>query len=318
MLEGTTLLDNTTRFGTNVTVGLNTPTGISVFGTDVDSIVVADLMNTRIVALRNIGTTYENVSVVTSDWAPNRSLCFPYYLHIDARNGYNLYVSSYCYGQVALYTNMQSVDPPPLIVAGINHIGGVGLQVVNAPFGIGLDSNSNLYVAAMDDHRVTLWTPNATSGIIVAGLGVRSNNSTGLSSPTGIALDEQNSFLYVVDGDNHRVQRYSLNQTWPRNGTTVAGGNGAGSGSHQLSTPRDVWVSKKTNAVYVVDTFNHRIQRWDQGANNGVTIAGDPRGISGSGPSQLSLPRAMAVNANETYMYVTDRSNHRVQRFQLI
>ena len=312
------MLNSTTRFDVNVTVGLNNPTGISVIGTDVNSIVVADLSNSRIVALWNIGTTYENVSVVATEWEPNRSLCYPYYLHINVRNGYNLYVSDYCYAHVIMYTNMQSVNPPPLVVAGTNHTGGVGLQFLDAPFGIQLDSNSNLYVAAMDDHFVTLWAPNATIGILVAGLGIQSSTSMGLSSPAGIALDERDSFLYVVDSGNHRIQRYSLNETWPCNGTTVAGGNGAGSGSHQLLTPRDVWISKKTKAVYIADTGNHRIQRWNQGATEGVTIAGDPRGISGSGPTQLANPRAIALNANETYMYVTDRVNNRVQRFRLI
>ena len=85
-----------------------------------------------------------------------------------------------------------------------------------------------------------------------------------------------------------------------------------------LNGPQGIWVSKKTGAIYVVDTNNHRIQRWQQAATDGVTLAGDSNGNPGNTVNHLRYPVNLALNANETHMYVVDQSNNRVQRFQLI
>ena len=70
--------------------------------------------------------------------------------------------------------------------------------------------------------------------------------------------------------------------------------------------------------MYIADYANNRIQRWQLGASEGVTIAGDPKCRRGSNATMLYYPTGLALNANETQMYVTDLGNKRVQRFQLI
>jgi DNA-binding beta-propeller fold protein YncE len=136
--------------------------------------------------------------------------------------------------------------------------------------------------AIIGNNRIMFWSQNATNGTVIAGVKIASNTSMGLNGPLGIALDERNSWLYVADSNNNRIQRYSLNDTWPCNGTTVAGGNGLGSGSHQLNSSSYIRLSQKTGAMYIVDQGNSRIQRWAQGATEGVTIAGDPSSNSGT------------------------------------
>ena len=193
-----------------------------------------------------------------------------------------------------------------------------GLRRLDDPCGVILDSRQNLIVVSSNDHRIVYWPRNATRGIVIAGLGVASSAATGLNTPNGIALDEQNGLLYVADTGNHRIQRYFFNHTWPCSGTTVAGGNGIGNLSHQLYNPVDIRLSKKTGDMYIVDRDNNRIQRWQQGDTQGVTIAGSPNGILGSGATKLNNPTVMALNVNETHIYVVDRNNDRVQRFRLI
>jgi DNA-binding beta-propeller fold protein YncE len=139
-----------------------------------------------------------------------------------------------------------------------------------------------------------------------------------LYSPCDIFLDEDNSLLYVADLSNNRIQVFHLNGTPPYNGTTVAGGNGPGSGSHQLNGPAGVWASSKTGAIYIADTFNSRIQKWSKGATSGVTLAGSPYGNAGSNSTMLNSPTGLSINANETRMYVADSRNGRIQRFDLI
>jgi hypothetical protein len=64
--------------------------------------------------------------------------------------------------------------------------------------------------------------------------------------------------------------------------------------------------------VYVVDTFNERVQEWAPGATNGVTVAGGNG--EGSGTNQLSFPGGVAVDSSGN-LYVTDSGNDRVQEF---
>ena len=318
VLEGTTLMDNNTVIGGNWTIGLDRPRGITVFGTDTDSLIIADLWHHRVLGFWNVGTNYQNITVVATEWAPGKPLCLPYDMYIDLRHGYDMYLSDYCTSQVILYTNMQTVNPLPRVVAGTFNNTGLGLHVLNVPYGIYVDSRRNVIVVSKDQHRIMFWPPNSTNGTVIAGLSAPSNTSMGLYDPSGIVVDEDTWFLYVADANNHRIQRFSLNDTWPCNGTTVAGGNGPGIGRHQLNYPTHVTISKKTKALYIVDYGNHRIQRWQQGATQGFTIAGDPNGNPGSNPTQLRYPIGMALNTNETHIYVTDRFNYRIQRFQII
>jgi hypothetical protein len=58
-------------------------------------------------------------------------------------------------------------------------------------------------------------------------------------------------------------------------------------------------------------------QRWSPGATSGVTIAGTS-GLSGASATLLNGPSEVILSLNETYMYVSDAMNNRVQRFQLI
>jgi hypothetical protein len=64
-------------------------------------------------------------------------------------------------------------------------------------------------------------------------------------------LDENNSYIYISDIFNNRIQWFSLLGGSPNNGTTVAGGNGLGSSNKQLNNPHSAHVSKKTKAIYV-------------------------------------------------------------------
>jgi sugar lactone lactonase YvrE len=46
-----------------------------------------------------------------------------------------------------------------------------------------------------------------------------------------------------------------------------------------LNFPNDVIVDDETNTVYVIDTSNNRVQRWNRHASDGETLVG-ARGMS--------------------------------------
>ncbi len=242
----------------------------------------------------------------------------PYGVSVDPNEKSNLYVSDFMNNCIIKIFNMQVISPLPIIVAGVKGSGGSGANQLSFPTGITVDSNGNLYIVDTLNARIMLWHPNSTSGTMIAGTGTAGSDSFSLNYPFGILLDEDNSYIYVGDTSNNRIQRFSLLGGSPNNGTTVAGGNGAGAANNQLLSPIGIYISKKTKALYIADQANSRIQRWNQGEQSGVTIAGDPNGQTGSNATMLANPFGIALNDEETFLYVCDTTNNRIQRFQII
>jgi len=75
-----------------------------------------------------------------------------------------------------------------------------------------------------------------------------------------------------------------------------------------LTYPSDVAADSSGN-VYVADTGNHRIQKFD---SEGNFLA--KWGEQGSGNGMFNDPEGIAVDGSGN-VYVTDQSNHRVQKF---
>jgi len=101
-----------------------------------------------------------------------------------------------------------------------------------------------------------------------------------------------------------------------------------------LRNPRGLFITANLT-IYIADTSNHRIQRWDlgritkeinyfcfyqliivslQGAASGVTVAGES-GVSGSYAYQLSNPEALLFDQYGN-MYILDVGNDRIQRWR--
>ena len=174
-------------------------------------------------------------------------------------------------------------------------------------FGVATDRHANLYVSSEFIGTVICW--NATSNTSRTVL-------TGLNSPRHLYLDEVNQLIYVADRSNHRVIKASLNGGG--NVTVVAGGYGNGNGADQLSNPNGVCISQKTGAVFVADSGNNRIQKWMINARFGITVVGYPNGTSGNGLYSLHTPYAVTLDSFETFLYVADFNNNRVQRVPLL
>ncbi|CAF1253100.1 unnamed protein product [Rotaria sordida] len=94
-------------------------------------------------------------------------------------------------------------------------------------------------------------------------------------------------------------------------GVVVAGDGTSGTSASQLNVPLGVFVNE-AGTLYIVDSSNHRIQKWNNGASSGVTVAGT--GVSGNSLSELSYPTGIVVDSNG-YMYIVDYANSRILRW---
>jgi DNA-binding beta-propeller fold protein YncE len=137
------------------------------------------------------------------------------------------------------------------------------------------------------------------------------------SFPRAVAVDS-NGVVYVADTGNNRVQVFGPDGTFLRTwGTTCkldTGEGCQGDGRGQFNEPWGIAVDKAGN-VYVSDTWNHRIQKFDN-QGNFVTMWGE-FGSTGGELGQPALfygPRSVVVG-QEGSLYVMDTGNKRVQVF---
>ncbi|CAF2070980.1 unnamed protein product [Rotaria magnacalcarata] len=98
---------------------------------------------------------------------------------------------------------------------------------------------------------------------------------------------------------------------WNSTGIVVAGvTNTLGVGSLYLNYPLSLGVDS-SNAVYVVDGGNHRIQQWLPNTASGTTVAGQSNAATGSALNFLNYPTDIALDASGN-MYILDGGNNRV------
>jgi sugar lactone lactonase YvrE len=284
----------------NATIG-NGSQGLSgpwtIYVTSDNTLYVADYDAYRIVAyssLSRFGTTLVTTANIHMDD-----------FYVDSKK--NIYTAIIGAGKI--FVSPSNITFPQIVSYPCN------LSVLYAPYGVTVDNQGNIYVSDFSCHMITKWTLNSTTGTLIAGqMNTAGSTNRMLNTPKCIFYDENSLALYVVDYNNHRVQKFFVNGNGT--GLTVAGGNGVGTGLHQLNYPTGVWVSSKDGSVFVCDSSNHRVMKWKVNATQGSIVAG-VTGTTGSSAQYLDTPGDIALDPSETYLYVTDYGNHRVQRFRL-
>jgi len=142
-------------------------------------------------------------------------------------------------------------------------------------------------------------------------------------NPRGVAVGPdpstgsgQGGFVYVADSGNHRIQKFTAAgefvATWGQQ-SAIETEAGLPQGFNE---PWDVAVASD-GAIYVADTWNHRIQKLDA---EGVPVTAwglfGQYGLDESmGQSAFYGPRGVAVGPDDL-IYVTDTGNKRVQVFE--
>ena len=212
----------------------------------------------------------------------------------------------------------------------------------NIPIDVAVDANDNIYVSDSQSGSVLVFNSKGRFQFIIEGF-VR---------PTGLAIDNDDHILYVVDTGAHSIKVYDLRGTYIKK----IGGRGFADG--EFNFPTSIFVAGKGD-IYVTDSMNFRVQKFNNdgrflmalGSNgDGTGDMGRPKGVAvdsfgyiyvvdaifdtvqifdqdglfllnfgttGSGPGEFWLPSAIFVDS-KSRIYVADSYNERVQIFEYL
>jgi sugar lactone lactonase YvrE len=194
---------------------------------------------------------------------------------------------------------------------------GSGLQATfNAPRGLALDADGNIYVADTGSNKLRKITP---AGVVSTLAGTGDSGSTDgvsatFSSPCGLAIGADGT-IYVCDRDNNKIR--AVNSS---NGTvstfTGTGASGSLDSSKTLATfnhPEGIAISQD-DILFVADTGNNKIRRVNQ--------LGGVASYAGSGTAgfldnidimaKFNAPRGIACDSGGN-LIVADAGNNRLR-----
>ncbi|MEC4673689.1 MAG: 6-bladed beta-propeller [Nitrospirota bacterium] len=191
---------------------------------------------------------------------------------------------------------------------------GNGEGQFNAPWGIAIDRvRGYIYVVDSANFRVQKFDED---GEVVMAWGSFGNNDGQFYFARGIAVDQNDGMVYVVDMGNHRIQKFDTStNVLPQLVAKWGGGLGAGhASSAQAQDPgqfRSPWgiAIDSVGDVYVADTGNQRIQKFDRDGNFITQWGG-----FGNTQGQFNFPYGISVDA-KGHVFVIDSGNMRVQHF---
>ena len=178
------------------------------------------------------------------------------------------------------------------------------------PVGIAVDKQGNVYVTDTWNHRVEKFDANGkflTKWGYACDIGTSACINAGFYGPRGIALDSKGN-VYVTDTGNKRVQVFDGNGTFLRAFGHLGSGQPDQKGDAAFDEPIGIAVDQRTDTVYVADTHNKRVQKFDA---NGKYQGEFP--VSGWQVQPGDEPY-IAVDADGN-LFITDPPNKQVRKY---
>ena len=183
---------------------------------------------------------------------------------------------------------------------------GSGEDQVYGPYGIAVDSDGSVYVSDSTNNRVHRLAIDEITASYESVERWGAPEEDHFYYPNGVAVDADDD-VYVVDSGNHCVQRLDADSgEW----SVFAGEKGTlGAGDDQFNNPRGIAVDRERGWVYVVDSGNVRIKKYD---TSGTLLK--MWGSYGPGPDEFNAPYGIAVDP-EGNVYVSDYGDNCIQKF---
>ena len=179
-------------------------------------------------------------------------------------------------------------------------LSGIGGSAIPTAIGYGgsciiVTDNGDLYTYDDDNKQVTIQKLNGTNSSSVMIISERCD---------GLHVTANNT-LYCSVGFMDQVVTKSLSD--PTNALSIVAGKGcSAAGSDGLARPLGIFVTLNLS-LYVADSYNNRIQRFDYEQTNAMTMAGD----GAPGTIGLNTPTDIILDGNG-YLFIVDIGNHRI------
>jgi hypothetical protein len=176
---------------------------------------------------------------------------------------------------------------------------------ISNPFDVAVLNSGQIGVSSSGNNKVVLFDVNLTAS---------SQDFSGTSNMPavnggfrGMCVDNAN-FIYLIDnsaGPGAAVKKYD-----GRGGKPVLqfGANG-GSAPSQFRGATDIMVDNRDGDIYVVDSGNNRVERFDR---DGRFIS--EFGSAGRSDGQFDRPYGIAID-KDGYIFVADSGNKRIEKF---
>ncbi|CAF0987415.1 unnamed protein product [Adineta steineri] len=270
------------------------------------------------------GITFANVSTAGQD---------PRAIFVNTNN--TIYVANRENNTVIIWQE-ESINPTKIISGNFT-----------SPNSLFVTSNGDIYIDDGEKNgRVQKWSVETSTFVTVMNVN---------SSCSGLFVDI-NDTLYCSMFQQHQILKRSLNDPVMTSNRVTAGTGIKGIASDQLGGPRGIFVDVNWN-LYVADYENNRVQLFQSGDSDGMTVAGSTSlnptitlnrpnaekylfildtgnnrivgsslngfrclvGCNGEGSqsNQLNLPYSFSFDPSGN-MYVTDSNNRRIQKFKYL
>jgi len=125
-------------------------------------------------------------------------------------------------------------------------------------------------------------------------------------NPLGLSFDHHRGLLFVVDGNNHRVQVFSCDDDDRDSFVSKFGEEGNQPG--QLQYPDGLAFDHDHDRILVADSGNDRIQSWSLSGQSFLSCIGE----SGSGDLEFFRPQGIAIDKHHHRIIISDTEKHRL------
>jgi DNA-binding beta-propeller fold protein YncE len=212
----------------------------------------------------------------------------PHGLAVDSKG--RLYVADGKVGAIFI------IDPETKDTVMIKNGKDANFVLIN---GLAIDDADRLFVSDSQAHRILVFNKDHKGEAAI---------TSGLVTPAGMAIDNENRFLYVADIGLDQVLVFDADTLEPIRKIGTADTKHQSSALGDFSKPTSVAVDSDGN-VYVADMLNYRVEIFDADGKFIRTF-----GKHGDGPGYFAMPKGIAVDG-DGHIWVTDTMQNRVHLF---